>query len=178
LARGEEDPIVREIPHLRRFARALVWERERADDLVQDTLERALLKRHLWLRSGSLRSWLFRMLYRVFLSQRSRLSRRRAHDLVASPAIREGASLQTATQEPRRQLRETVRALEELPPAQRAAIVLVALEGVSYEEAAKVLDVPVGTVRSRLARARNTLRCVAHDGVPRQASLRTLRRVK
>lgn len=143
-----------EIPHLRRYAHALTGHQAEADDLVQDCLERALRKRRLWKRRGRLRSWLFRVLYRVFLNRR-RDNRRFAAHLALDQAGVEPA-------EPGRQLQhmeylDTIDALDRLPTRQREAILLVALEDLSYDEAAWVLRIPVGTLRSRISRGRSKL---------------------
>jgi len=147
--------IAREIPHLRRYARALLRDPDAADDLVQDCLERALRKRHLWRRHGSMRSWLFRMLYRVFLNtKKTRWSDRLTVPFEAIvPTIRE-----PPRQEKYVECRDMAAALDHLPAEQVAAITLVALEGLSYDEAAWILGIPVGTLRSRLSRGRETLR--------------------
>jgi RNA polymerase sigma-70 factor (ECF subfamily) len=148
--------VEREIPHLRRFAHSLCGSPEEGDDLVQDALERAWRKRHLWRREGSVRGWLFRILYRVFLnSRRSRkpLSVEIDDNMLADPKHRDAPP-----QEMRLTADDLSRGLRSLPDAQRAAVVLVAIEGVSYDEAAAMLDIPIGTLRSRLFRGRETLR--------------------
>jgi len=168
--------IARELPYLRRYARSLVGDAAVADDLVQTTLERALRKHHLWLRRGSLRSWLFRILYRTFLNERGRRRRDVALDDVAETDLRLS---QAPAQESESELRNVIRAMYRLPLEQRAALVLVVIEGLSYDETAEVLGVPVGTVRSRLSRARDTLR--AWSAVPEsvaEAHSGHLRRVK
>jgi RNA polymerase sigma-70 factor (ECF subfamily) len=147
--------IAREIPHLRRYARALVHDRSLADDLVQDCLERAIRKRHLWKRHGSIRSWLYRVLYNVFLNQRTQRTR-----ILRQTPIE---SLQSAPSVPARQeqqmaCRDISDAMGLLPSEQRAAIALTAIEGLSYDEAAQALDIPIGTLRSRVSRGRDRLR--------------------
>ena len=177
-AAGESDVkwlISREIPHLRRYARALVRDRDEADDLVQDCLERAIRKRHQWRRHGSIRSWLFRTLYRTFVNGQVRRKRERAQVPVDGP----GEGIDERLCEPPRQedhvaWQDMAEALGRLPDSQRAAVLLVALEGMSYDEAADILAVPVGTVRSRLSRARETLRTTS---VRRPGAIE-LRRVK
>ena len=146
--------ILEQVPSLRRYARALLRDAERADDLVQDCLERALGRWHLWQPTGSLRSWLFTIMHNIHLNQ----ARQRA---AMPPAVSLEASGPLA--EPARQidqvaLGELAAALERLPEDQRQVVLLVTLEGFSYQETAKVLGVPIGTVMSRLARGRERLR--------------------
>lgn len=146
--------IAREIPRLRRYALALTRDPVAADDLVQDTLERAIRKRHLWKRHGSLRGWLYRILYHVFLNQSVRRKRRaREVDLDDAPEPVAPGSPEAGLVR-----RDIVAAMQELPAEQRAAIALTAVEGLSYDEAAAALDIPVGTLRSRLSRGRERLR--------------------
>ncbi|KPQ14782.1 MAG: RNA polymerase sigma-70 factor, ECF subfamily [Rhodobacteraceae bacterium HLUCCO18] len=154
--------IAREIPRLRRYALALTRDPVAADDLVQDTLERAIRKRHLWSRHGSLRAWLYKMLYHVFLNQGPRRKRRANEvDLDVAPD-----PIAPATADARLVRRDIVTAMQELPAEQRAAIALTAVEGLSYDEAAAALDIPVGTLRSRLSRGRERLRETFDDFEP------------
>jgi len=147
--------IAREIPHLRRFARTLAADQDAADDLVQDCLERALRKRRQWARRGSLRSWLFRILYTTHLNLRSRQYREdRVLDYRAEPPPIPVAAAQDSVAA----ARDLVAGLESLPLDQKSAVLLVALEGLDYSEIADVMGVPIGTVRSRLWRARRALR--------------------
>lgn len=149
--------LLAELPYLRRYAIALTGAPDRADDLVQDTIERALRKRRLWRPEGRLRSWLMRMLYRLHLNRQNRNKLELDH---ARKLHREQATSPPRGDETelRQECRDLVRALDALPENQRAAILLVALEDVDYREAAWILDLPVGTLRSRLSRARETLR--------------------
>lgn len=162
----------REIPHLRRYAYALVNDRAFADDLVQDCLERALRKWWLWQPKGRLRSWLFRMLYRVYLNQIKR--RRRDSDALPLAEGREPVS-ETAHQSLTVEVKQIGAAIDGLPDDQRAAILLVALEGMGYDEAAWILGIPVGTLRSRLSRGREALRSVAGAGEPEAVRLRMVK---
>jgi RNA polymerase sigma-70 factor (ECF subfamily) len=146
--------IAREAPHLRRFSIALTGDRDAADDLVQDCLARALRKRHLWHRRGSLRSWLFRILYRLYLDRR----RAPSPEVGVPMEFLAARSVQPANQEARAEYRQVIAGLSRLPVEQRAAILTVALEGLSYDEAASALGIPIGTLRSRLSRGRETLR--------------------
>ena len=147
--------IVDQIPYLRRYARALVGNSVRADDLVQDCLERALGRAHLWRPSGDIRAWLFTIMHNLHANAARRYSRESA----AVPLTDEAAAISTrATQEDRLEVENLVRALTQLPHAQRAALLLVGLEGMSYEEAAAIQGIPLGTLTSRLHRGRERLR--------------------
>ena len=177
--------IAEEIPRLRRYARTLTRDAAAADDLVQDALERAMRKWALWRRRGSLRAWLYRLLYNVFLNQLAR-ARRRGVEV----AVEETPALSAPPrQEDAAFCREIAAAMAALPADQRAALALTAVEGLSYDEAADVLGVPVGTLRSRLFRGRETLRALVDleaepevtpcDGLDETSRWRqTLRRVK
>ena len=140
------------IPRLRRYARALVGDRAAADDLVQDTLERAWSKLHLYRHGTDLRAWLFTVMHNVHVN-RMRAARPtdtlddEMPELAQRPA--QGDALL---------VRDLDRAIATLPVAQREVLLLVALEDLSYEETARVLGIPIGTVMSRLARAREKLR--------------------
>ena len=164
-----------EIPHLRRYARTLAGHPAEADDLVQDCLERAMRKWRLWRGTARLRSWLFRMLYRLYLN---RLRDGRNHD-AAVPLEAVADSSDGGNAGPSQlQVRDTMRGLQTLPANQRDAIVLLAVEDLSYEEAAWVLRIPVGTLRSRLARGREQLRQLQEAQPAAQPEQTPLRRVK
>jgi RNA polymerase sigma-70 factor (ECF subfamily) len=147
--------VEREIPRLRRYAGALTRSIDRADDLVQETLLRAIAKEHLWQTGTDLRAWLFTIMH----NQHVDMVRRAMRD-EAGFDIDQLASSLVATTDPTasRQLHELDRALACLCKEQREVILLVGLEGMSYEAAAQILSVPVGTVRSRLSRGRDVLR--------------------
>lgn len=160
--------IVALIPRLRRYARALVGERARADDLVQDTLERAWTKLHLFRAGTDLRAWLFTVMHNVHVNQ-IRAARETVEfdeteleDMASDP---QGDALY---------IRDLERALLRLPVEQRQALLLVALEDMSYDEAARALGVPIGTVMSRLSRARERLRALMH-GLPQTAKLQVVK---
>jgi RNA polymerase sigma-70 factor (ECF subfamily) len=144
-----------EIPRLRRYARALTRDSNRADDLVQDTLVRAIAKAHLWQAGTDIRAWLFTIMHNQYVN-----NVRRAMCEQATVDVDQVASTLVATSDPTasRQLSELDRALGYLSKGQREVVLLVGLEGMSYDEAAKILRVPIGTVRSRLGRAREALR--------------------
>jgi RNA polymerase sigma-70 factor (ECF subfamily) len=149
------------VPALRRYARALTRNVDRADDLVQDCLERAIRKRGLFRPTGPLQAWLFRIL--VNLWRNSLRSERRRGEHVAYDALVIEPSI-PAPQHGRLALGDMNRALDRLPDDQRETLLLVVLEGVSYEEAASILGIPIGTVMSRLSRARAALRALTGTG--------------
>ena len=147
--------IEHEIPRLRRYARALTRNPDRADDLVQETLLRAIRKSHLWQPGTDIRAWLFTIMHNHHVNMVRSVMRQDAMlDIEDMSSSLVAASDPTAS----RQLRELERALACLPDEQREVILLVGLEEMSYQEAAQVLGVPVGTVRSRLSRGRDALR--------------------
>ena len=143
------------IPRLRRYARALTGDRFLADDLVQDTLERALAKFFLWRTTGRLESWLLTIMHNVFINQLRTHANRPPEtvldEMTIEPAVRAGQSDQL-------EVRDLDRALSRLPPEQREVLLLVTLEEFSYEETARILALPIGTVMSRLSRARERMR--------------------
>lgn len=157
------------VPALRRYARALTRNADLADDLVQDCLERAISRRGLFRPSGPVRAWLFTILLNLYRNAR-RSSRRRGEtvdiDTVPEPST-------PAPQPGHIALAEMARAIDTLPPEQKEALLLVALEGLPYAEAAGVLKVPLGTLMSRLGRARATLRVIT--GSPAEPHLRTVK---
>jgi RNA polymerase sigma-70 factor, ECF subfamily len=147
------------IPRLRRYARALTGERGAADDLVQDTLERAWSKLHLWRHGSDLRAWLFTIMHNVHVNQvRSRAASSTVplDDDTAEAPVR-------PTQSDMLEVRDIDAALRRLPLEQRQVVLLIALERMSYDETAKTLAIPIGTVMSRLARARERLRVMLAD---------------
>ena len=142
--------IVPYIPNLRRYARALVGDRDGADDLVQDTLERAVRKFHLW-RPGDLRAWLFSIMHNVFVNQLK--ARRISSDVEIDDTFPAPMSPVTSMD-----LQDLQRALGTLAPEQREVVLLVALEDMSYADVSRALGIPMGTVMSRLSRGRERLR--------------------
>ena len=144
-----------QIPRLRRYARALTRNTERADDLVQDTLVRALVKQHLWQAGTNLRAWLFTLMHNQNINTaRHSIRESQMIDVETMSNVLAATTDPTAS----RQLCELDRALNQLAQEQRQVIVLVGLEEFSYVETAAILNVPVGTVRSRLSRGRDHLR--------------------
>lgn len=149
-----QDALVPYIPQLRRYAQGLTQDPEAADDLVQDALLRAMDKRHLWKAGGNMRAWLYRILHNTFVNNQRRARVRRTesvddHEAQMGTAARQHDGVV---------LRSLETALHRLPPAHREVVMLVGVEGLSYEEAAGIIGCPVGTIRSRLSRARETLK--------------------
>lgn len=145
--------LLSELPRLRRYARALVCERAAADDLVQDTLERAWSRLAQWRPGGDLRAWLFSIMHNL------RVDQLRRPGLTLQPCDGELPEMPVrATQSDHLELGDLAAALERLPEEQRAVLLLVALEEMTYEEVAGTLGIPLGTVMSRLARGRERLR--------------------
>jgi len=143
-----------QIPRLRRYARALTRDVTRADDLVQSCLVRAVAKQHLWEPGTDLRAWLFTILHNQHVNDVRRSVREGTTvELEEAPQLTVPSNVIPALE-----LRDLETAIGKLPPEQRQAMLLVGLEGMAYEEAAAVLQVPVGTVRSRLSRGRDQLR--------------------
>jgi RNA polymerase sigma-70 factor (ECF subfamily) len=144
-----------EIPRLRRYARALTRDLASADDLVQSCLVRAIAKQHLWQEGTDLRAWLFTILHNQYVNEVRRSVREGmavpVEDMASALPIKENALASL-------QLRDLRRAMDRLPEEQRQAILLVGLEGMSYEQVALILNIPLGTVRSRLSRGREALR--------------------
>lgn len=145
--------IVEHIPRLRRYARALVGDRYAADDLVQDTLERAWNKFYLWRPGSDLRAWLFTIMHNVFVNQ----ARRRRYE-IERPMEEVPVVPVRANQTEQLELQDVDRALRGLSAEHREVMLLVAVEQLSYDEASRALGVPIGTVMSRLSRARERMR--------------------
>lgn len=149
-----DELLEREIPRLRRYARALMRNPTDADDLVQETLVRALSKSHLWQVGTDLRAWLFTIMH----NSRVNGVRRSVRSGIAVSDDELGLVGVSGGQHERISLTETQAAIDRLPEEQRATVLLIGLEGLDYEEAAAVLCIPLGTVRSRLSRGRAQLR--------------------
>ncbi len=145
----------KEIPRLRRYARALTRDAVRADDLVQNCLLRAIAKQHLWQPGTDLRAWLFAILHNQHVNDLRRSLREGTDNTFddMAPLLTVPATATLSLE-----LRDLERAIARLPAEQRQVILLVGLEGMQYEEVASILRVPIGTVRSRLSRGRETLR--------------------
>ena len=150
----DEAEIVACIPGLRRYARGLVSDRDRADDLVQDTLERAWSRFSMWQKRGDIRAWMFGIMHNHFIdrlrAQRSRPEDSAGDDVPEIP--------QRPAQADALEVRDLDRLLQLLPPEHREVLLLVGVEELSYQEVAVAVGVPIGTVMSRLSRARARLR--------------------
>ncbi len=169
-SRISDGEIERHIPALRRFARSLVRDRDAADDLVQETLLKAVSRWTQLRKSGSLRPWLFQILYNV---ARARFRKARFVE-VDMPADTDREHPRTIGHSDEGiELRSALDALAQLPEDQRIVLELVAIEGLTYEEVSHVVDVPVGTVMSRLSRGREKLRSLLGESTQTR-----LRRVK
>ena len=159
------------IPALRRYASALLRDRQEVDDLVHDCLVRALDRLHTHHEDAELRPWLFAIMHNLFVSRVRRVKRRGATEPIDTADM--AALGQRASQEDPLRQQDVMRALAELPDDQRIVLLLVAVEDLPYAEAARVLGVPIGTVMSRLSRAREKLRQSMGEDAPL-----ALRRVK
>lgn len=160
--------MVAHIQRLRRYARALCRNATDADDLVQETLAKAIDRADLFRPGGDLRAWLFGILHNTFVSSIRRAGRCTAPpvaDPLATPRL-------DPDQETRVELRRVLLALQQLPEEQRSVIVMVSVDGMTTEEAAAALDLPVGTVRSRLWRGREALRRLSRGESPQSSTLR------
>lgn len=150
-----------QIPALRRYAWALLRDRDAADDLVQDTLERAIARWPLRRRDGDLRAWLFTIQRNLFVTGLRERARRGAH--LGDEALEQVAA-EAAHPDSGLHARDVLAGLDLLAEEQRSVLLLVGVEDLSYEEAARVLGVPLGTVMSRLSRGRERLRQVMEHG--------------
>jgi len=154
------------IPELRAYARFLARDRSAADDLVQDSLLRALAALDRYEPDGTLRAWLFTIQRNVFYEQ---ARRRRTERMVLAQAIAPGEPIQRPHQHGETEVADLQRVLWTLPPLLREALVLVGAQGMSHEEAAEVCAVPVGTMKARVSRARAQI-AKAMDGTPQSSA--------
>ncbi len=158
--------LVELIPHLRRYARFLMRDTLQADDLVQDCLVRALAAEEKYDPSRSLKSWTFTVMHNLFIDKKRKTQR-------VGVEVELGDDLDVGeqpAQESSAQLRDVARAIDRLNAEQREVLLLVALEGLSYREVAVILQIPVGTVTSRLYRAREQLRRIINEETQIHAS--------
>ncbi|HEV2979100.1 MAG TPA: sigma-70 family RNA polymerase sigma factor [Casimicrobiaceae bacterium] len=160
-----EAELLAALPRLRRYARVLTGDSNRADDLVQDTLTRAWEKRGLWLPGSDLRAWLFTIMHNVHVNQFARRRRELAEsslDADDGPAAGWEVAVR-ATQSDRVELSEVLMHIRRLPSEQREVLMLAAVEELRYDEIARIQGIPIGTVMSRLNRARDKLRRMMAD---------------
>ena len=158
-----ESELTQLLPRLRRFAFALSRNGADADDLAQTTVERALRSRDQWQPGTRLDSWLYRIMRNLWIDTvraRGRRDRHEAPEVAAKDVGEDPREAMHASME----LQRAMSAMERLPDEQRMAIALVLVEGLSYRDAAGALDVPIGTLTSRLARGREALQALLGDG--------------
>lgn len=159
--KDRQKAILAEIPRLRRYARSLMRDSDRADDLVQDCLERAFKRMENWQTGENPRRWLFTIMHNIFIDT-VRKEQRRGEVIPISDM--DGSQAKSgAEQHEKLVARDVLDALQQIDPDRRAALTLVAVEGFSYAEAAGILDVPAGTLMSRIARGRDELRSLLSD---------------
>ncbi len=154
------DDLVAAIPMLRGFARSLSGNRDRADDLVQETLAKAIANREKYRQGTNLHAWLVTILRNQFYSE----GRRRWREVSDAEGTHAARLTELPMHDSRMEMREFLGALQVLPIDQREALVLVGASGLSYEEAAEILGTRVGTVKSRVSRARSRLEALLDGG--------------
>jgi len=164
------------IPALRRYARSFVKDKSTADDLVQDTLEHAVSRWHQRRAEGDARTWVFRILHNLAIDGLRQAARRGQH--LPLDDARESDVAVPSAQEDRLRQGDILKALSQLPEDQRSVLLLVSVEDMSYAQVAHVLGVPVGTVMSRLARARARLHNLMENDSTAASGRPQLRRVK
>ncbi|MCZ4282219.1 sigma-70 family RNA polymerase sigma factor [Kiloniella laminariae] len=173
------EQLTKAIPTLRRYAYALVRDSSLADDLVQDCLEKGLAHRAQWRGEGNLKTWLYRILSNIHLNQ---IRADKGNFLKTSDTTSEAVLTAAEAQSPANQidhlyLQDLEAAIAQLPEEQKQILLLICLEGFSYQEAAKTLELPLGTVMSRLSRARETLRHKT-SGTGTDEAAANIRRIK
>lgn len=152
------------LPRLRRFGRAITGHRQDADDLVQTAIERALTRRGQWEAGTRLSSWLYRIMQNAWIDE---LRSRTRRDRVFAPE-EAGEHVGVSTAEGQLDAIAVRKAMQQLNDDQRVAVSLVLVEGLPYKEAAEVLGIPIGTLTSRIARAREQLQAILSDAGPAQ----------
>ncbi len=162
------DQLVAVLPRLRRFARGLARSATEADDLVQSACERALAREHQYQEGTRFDSWMFRFVQMIWIDQLRARNVRKERGEIAEERV--GREEPVRRVEARLALAEVRRAVDRLPPDQRTTLMLVTVEGLSYKEAAEVAGVPVGTIMSRLARARLALQTRLDGGAGRSTN--------
>ncbi len=170
----QADQVAQHIPRLRRYARALLKDADCAEDLLQETLARALGKLHFWRRGSDMRAWLFSIMHNLYVNDCRRAQRRPDGPSLQTGGVLEPSAIARAEQNA--QLHDISTALQRLPVEQRAVLLLVSLEGLSYRQTARVLGIRTGTVMSRLHRARERLRAWLNE-IP-ETPVRSIRSLK
>ena len=170
-----QNSLVGHIPDLRRYARSLTGDAWAADDLVQDTLERACARWQLWAAGSDLRAWLFTLMHNLFVDNARRATRQQAANRVDVDEVAHELASPAGVPD---QAMDLQRCLLRLPPEQREVLLLVTLQDLGYEEAARITGVPIGTVMSRLSRARARLRDLMEGRAPAAGTPPVLRRLK
>ena len=165
----DDDQLLTWVPRLRRYARALVTNRDDADDLVQDTLERAWAKSTMWQGVHDMRAWLFGVMHNLHVDG---VRRPKLHTVVLDKDTPEIPVASTQTD--RLAVLDLQTALQQLPVEQREIILLIALDDLSYAEVAATLDIPIGSVMSRLSRGRERLRSLM-EGRPDPVRLKVVK---
>lgn len=169
MSQSFSDQLIAVLPRLRRFARGLAGSASEADDLVQAACERALARAHQFQEGTRFDSWMFRIVQTIWIDQvRARDVRREGGE---DEGMHVGTDELVRRAEARLALREVRAALRQIPADQRSALLLVTVDGLSYKEAAEIADVPVGTIMSRLARARVALQAKLEAGGALQRSV-------
>lgn len=170
---SDDDQLREVLPRLRRFALSLTRDPGNADDLVQSTMEKAIGAWHKRHAEGDLRAWLFSILYRQFIDEKRRAGRyAKLMQLLTGPAPTSASAEEIVIAD------ATWDAFDKLPPESRALLMLVSVEGLSYREIGETLDIPIGTVMSRLSRARRALRELDEGKARTKAAVPSLRRLK
>lgn len=169
MSQSFNDQLIALLPRLRRFARGMTGSASAADDLVQAACERALSRSHQFQEGTRFDSWMFRIMQTIWIDQLRARAIRKEDEEDAAASI--GTDTPARQIEARIRLGEVRAALDTIPAEQRAALLLVTVEGLSYKEAAQVAQVPVGTIMSRLARARVALEERLGTGSDRRRSL-------
>jgi len=152
-----DDTIIAQLPTLKRYAFRLTRSAHLAEDLVQDCLARALSRRHLFHSDANIRPWLFTVMHNLHVSNCRQAGVRMAFARNQMAISSEGRE---ASQEHAADLKRVFRAINTLPKEQRDVVVLVTIQELSYQEAARALNIPIGTVMSRLARGRDSIRTI------------------
>lgn len=153
--------ITEEIPHLLRYAKALTRNPDMAEDLIQDCLERAWNKRSLWDSKRKLRPWLFTIMHNIYINEISKLQSKQQHVPIDIDLIDERIDHAQLLK-----IRDLESAMGKLSPEYREIILLAGLENLSYKEISKITRLPIGTVMSRLSRARDKLKMIMDDNLP------------